>query len=208
VRRSSLENIGFEDLKPDEFACPTLIPSPLKVTAASPQPLHWYARGDFLSPEWFGAVAAPQRAAGFVPHGMRYALAARLKDTKEWTLNRVELVSLLKFDEPRVYVLDHLPRMDQLSGEDVPTRGLDDFERTALEKLWRDEDIVVDVRGDECRMLGSLRAARQCLDCHSVERGELLGAFTYVLRPGENGALGVVQRGSGIGPPKTAADDL
>jgi len=30
-------------------------------------------------------------------------------------------------------------------------------------------------------MLGSLRAAKQCLECHTAKRGDLLGAFSYVL---------------------------
>jgi hypothetical protein len=35
-------------------------------------------------------------------------------------------------------------------------------------------------------MLGSLRAAKQCLDCHNVQRGELLGAFSYRLTLAED----------------------
>ena len=35
--------------------------------------------------------------------------------------------------------------------------------------------------GAEYQMLGSLRAAKPCLDCHNVQRGELLGAFSYRL---------------------------
>jgi hypothetical protein len=46
----------------------------------------------------------------------------------------------------------------------------------------RDDDVVVKKDGDNYGMLGSLRAAKQCLECHSVERGELLGAFSYLLR--------------------------
>ncbi len=30
-------------------------------------------------------------------------------------------------------------------------------------------------------MLGSVRAASQCVECHSVKRGTLLVAFTYTL---------------------------
>jgi hypothetical protein len=36
---------------------------------------------------------------------------------------------------------------------------------------------------DRIRMVGSVRAAKDCLDCHSVDRGHLLGAFTYELVP-------------------------
>ena len=35
--------------------------------------------------------------------------------------------------------------------------------------------------GPAYRMLGSLRAAKQCLDCHTASRGDLLGAFSYAL---------------------------
>ncbi len=52
------------------------------------------------------------------------------------SLTRLELVSLLKFDEPRVYVLDCLPRMDQLPSDDVLTRALNEFEQSSLESLW------------------------------------------------------------------------
>jgi hypothetical protein len=103
-------------------------------------------------------------------------------DDSKWTISRLELVSLLKFDEPRVYVLDHLPRMDQLSSDNAPTRPLDAFESESLAKLRTDEDVVVKGEGTDYRMLGSLRAAKQCLDCHGVLRGELLGAFSYSLR--------------------------
>jgi nitrate reductase cytochrome c-type subunit len=72
--------------------------------------------------------------------------------------------------------------MDQLSSDNVPTRSLDSFESKSLAQLWADEDVVVSHEGNEYRMLGSLRAARQCLECHSVQRGELLGAFSYSLR--------------------------
>jgi hypothetical protein len=72
--------------------------------------------------------------------------------------------------------------MDQLSVDNVPTRPLDAFESLALEKLWTAEDVVIDHDGNDYRMLGSLRAASQCLDCHATKRGDLLGAFTYFLR--------------------------
>jgi hypothetical protein len=58
---------------------------------------------------------------------------------------------------------------------------LNEFEASALEKLRSDEDLVVQSEGENYQMLGSLRAAKQCLDCHNVQRGELLGAFSYRL---------------------------
>jgi hypothetical protein len=101
-------------------------------------------------------------------------------DTDEnWTVRRMELVSLLTHDEPCVYVSDELPRMDKAA--EYPVRPLDVFERRALGKLERGEDLVYETETNRLRMLGALRAARQCQQCHQVERGELLGAFSYVL---------------------------
>jgi hypothetical protein len=169
--------------------------------------LHKLSRGDFLDADGFGHIIERQQSAGFIEHGMHFSPVNGLKDEDAWTIEQLELVSLLKFDAPRVYVLEHLPRMDQLSSDDAPTRELDDFEAKALKLLWTEEDIVLEQHDDVYRMVGSLRAAKQCLDCHSVERGELLGAFTYVLRRGESGALGFVQAGDEMWPPGAAADE-
>jgi len=145
--------------------------------------LHKASRYDFLDAESFGVVIEPQvQVVGFVEHGFHHSPDQSLKNENAWTIERLELVSLLKFEEPRVYVLDHLPRMDQLSGDEVPTRSLDEFEIDALQQLRTDKDIITISQGSEYRMLGSLRAAKQCLECHNVSRGELLGAFSYDLR--------------------------
>jgi hypothetical protein len=50
-----------------------------------------------------------------------------------------------------------------------------------LKRLRSDEDLVIDDAPNRIRMVGSLRAGKGCLECHSVRRGELLGAFSYVL---------------------------
>jgi hypothetical protein len=69
--------------------------------------------------------------------------------------------------------------MDELA--EAPTRTLDRFEALALAQLRSGEELVVEENADKLRMLGSLRAAKQCTDCHSVNRGDLLGAFAYRL---------------------------
>mgnify|MGYP007059411085 CR=1 FL=1 len=146
--------------------------------------LHTASRRDFLHPDGFGAVIEPrQQMVGFIEHGFHYPPLSFMENPEVWTLERLELVSLLKFDAPRVYVLDHLPRMDQLQGTDIPTRDLDVFETAALAKLWTEEDVVISDAGEHgrVRMLGTLRATKECLDCHNVQRGTLLGAFSYVL---------------------------
>ena len=90
-----------------------------------------------------------------------------------------ELVSLLMHDEPCVYDIDSLS-VDNL--ENVPTRPLDAFEQSALEQVQNGDRIVFEEQAGDIRMLGELRAIKQCQECHSVEQGTLLGAFSYRLR--------------------------
>jgi hypothetical protein len=139
------------------------------------QYLHDVSRNSFLDLDAFGVKSAKGRV-GFVEHGFRLPPDSSVQSL---TVVRLELVSLLRFDEPRVYVLDHLPRMDQLRDGEVATRSLDDFELDGLKRLWTQQDLVVRWQNNGYRMLGSLRAASQCLDCHNVRRGALLGAFSY-----------------------------
>lgn len=134
----------------------------------------------FLDSERIGFVKSRQVAAGFESHAMTRSpnqiLATELSN---WQISRLDLVSLLKFAEPRVYLSERLPRMEEL--RNAETRPVDDFERQTLEQLRGGEDIVVDQQLNTIRMVGAVRAAKQCLDCHSVRRGDLLGAFSYLL---------------------------
>jgi len=91
------------------------------------------------------------------------------------------LVSLLKSDQPRVYLSRNLPNMKELDG--APMRALNEFEKNSLQKLRDGEHLVVESSNAEIRMLGGIRTANQCVECHRVQRGYLLGAFTYTLRP-------------------------
>jgi hypothetical protein len=129
----------------------------------------------FLNPFGFGYVRDREHVAGFRPHQFRREPAA----PKRWQVERLELVGLLKYDEPVAYLSENLPKMDEL--RDVETRPLDAFEQEALAALRRGEDLMVQEAPDRMRMLGSLRAVRQCVRCHHAERGELLGAFSYKL---------------------------
>jgi hypothetical protein len=185
LRRPALRDIRFDgvaaDNPPTDQGYWRALFVPEKSNAV--EHLHTASRRDFLDPDGFGiAIVPPLTVTGFVEHGFHYPPINGMVDAKRWMILRLDLVSLLKFAEPRVYVLDHLPRMDQLSSENAPTRPLDAFESDALAKLRTDEDVIVKSEGTEYRMLGSLRAAKQCLDCHGVQRGELLGAFSYSLR--------------------------
>ncbi len=96
-----------------------------------------------------------------------------------WRVSNLLLMSLLKFDRPYVYVSEFMPAMTELP--DLEKRDLTAFENKALQRLYSGEDIVSDTSDDKIKMLGSLRASKDCLSCHSADRGELLGAFSYEL---------------------------
>ncbi len=170
--------------------------------------MHEESLFDFVNRRGWGYVRDRDHVAGFQPHQFRnspvvpaanavekysenvfdaasshenFSRDAVARDADQnWAIRKVELVSLLKHDEPSVYISDELPRMDRLA--EVPVRPLDNYERQALETLERGEDVATGTPdSNRIRMLGAIRAARSCLKCHSVERGELLGAFSYVL---------------------------
>ena len=65
---------------------------------------------------------------------------------------------------------------------EAPTRPLDKFEASGLEKLRRGEDLVIGPTSDGLRMLGSIRSTKQCIQCHRGERGDLLGTFSYTMK--------------------------
>jgi hypothetical protein len=130
-----------------------------------------------------GYIEGPQRAIGFETHAFSEipALIGDRAQAESWQLVRLELISLLKHADPVAYVSEELPRMDEL--KDAPTRPLDSFEVASLPRLATEEDVVIDNAPHQIRMLGAIRAAKDCLQCHSVRRGKLLGAFSYELVP-------------------------
>jgi hypothetical protein len=131
---------------------------------------------DFAYPEGFGYFKDRRHVAGFQAH--RFSCVPDAPPSL--SVRRVDLVGLVKHAEPVAYVSSHLPRMDQL--REAPTRPLDAFESAALEKLLQGEDLVVGTAARRTRMLGAVRAVKQCVECHGVERGHLLGAFSYTLQ--------------------------
>lgn len=163
--------------------------------------LHEQGTADFLNPQRFGYVQDREHVAGFVAHGFDDAprIAAQTNgDRAEWKIERLELVSLLKPTGPYVYVSEKLPRADAMQRAD--TRELDDFETRAMRQLRTDEDVVIEEVDEKLRMIGALRAGSHCIQCHSVQRGELIGAFTYEL---ERQAKPPVRQTAVVEPPQT-----
>lgn len=198
MSRARKERIALPKTEPIPLPSPSYVPEydpatdrsvPLAkdATSSDAQPaketlLSMHDRGlqEFLDPDRMGYVKDREHIAGFESHAFQSIPQVDSSGNNEqWQVTRLELVSLLKHDVPRVYVSENLPQMDEL--ENAVTRPLDDFESSALEKLRRTEDLVVQISVNRIRMLGSLRAGKDCLECHSVQRGDLLGAFSYDL---------------------------
>lgn len=184
--------------KADEPARSVLSWLPTREDAAN---LHDSNRRFFANYWSYGWVQSVDRVAGFDPHKIGYAppmpidmapqpLVERdgrkvphehpTAQSKRWKLARLELVSLLKHETPRVYLSDHLPRMEDLSS--TKTRALDDFETPSLTKLLDGEELITAATPNRIVMLGAVRASNDCRQCHQVPRGTLLGAFSYELR--------------------------
>lgn len=170
---------GGPPVQQPDYAAPFVHPPVLAdlPTDDAPKLHEMHAGGvlDFVNPKGFGFVKDRNRVAGFQPHGMSKVPAAG-----RWEVARIELIGLVVRPAPVVYVSPHLPRMDEL--KTAPTRPPDAFETAALESLRKGDDVYA--RGTEKagRMVGAIRAAKQCTTCHGCERGELLGAFSYGLR--------------------------
>lgn len=147
--------------------------------------LHLAGMLDFFNPNDFGYVKSVNEVAGFRPHHFKRLpdptdLMEPERAASNWSVERLELVGLLLHEEPVVYVSDNLPKMEP--GIDMPTRQLDAFEREAFRRLEAGEELATLQTGNHLRVLGAIRAAKECLKCHQVNRGDLLGAFSYRLR--------------------------
>jgi hypothetical protein len=131
---------------------------------------------DFVNPSGFGYIKDRRHVTGFETHRFGQVPAP----AKRWTVQTLELVSLLLNVEPAVYVSDHLPKMEP--HRDVPIRPLDRFERFGLGNLRHGEDLFIASERESVRMIGAVRSTSQCMVCHDCQRGDLLGAFTYTLK--------------------------
>ncbi len=177
ARETTPRQPGFDDM-------PSWSPRELKGESEREGPpsvdllkMHEGGALDFLHPKGFGYVKDRRHVAGFQPHQF-----SQVPEPKErWKLERLDLVSLLLHEEPVAYVSARLPKMDEL--REAPTRQLDEIEVAGLKALREGEDLFVRPTEGGVRMLGSLRAVKQCLSCHDARRGDLLGAFSYTLRP-------------------------
>lgn len=131
---------------------------------------------DFVNPFGFGYVKDREHVAGFLKHGM----SKMPKADSTWSVAHLELVGLVVHEKPVVYVTANLPQMEEV--QHVPNRPIDTFEQDGLDALRNGEDLYYRGNETQARMMGSIRATKQCLACHGGSRGDLLGAFSYGLR--------------------------
>ena len=141
---------------------------------------HFQRLHDFLYPGFYGWVDANGERLGFVPHAFHVSTDGFSNAAIAKKLKRMELVSMLKYEQPRVYVLDHMPRMDQLSQANVLTRDLNAFESRALAQLKNNQVLFSERQNDgKTLALGAIVTLESCTDCHTTQVGEMLGAFSY-----------------------------
>ncbi len=186
VEQNNIQNLPFNG---EGVVLPDLrwrFDDPLIGNANSYKQMHSHSLIDFAHPATLGIVTQPRIVVGNQPHAFQFPIqemSGEFLESGNLELQSLELISLRRFDTPRVYVLDHLPRMDQLSGEDTPTRELTKFELSALETLQSPAaaptEIVKQQTTDGLLMVGAVRAFNACLQCHNAKHEELLGAFTY-----------------------------
>lgn len=163
--------------------------------------MHRDSLEDFFEPGRMGYVKDRQHVAGFTSHRFTRMPGTEqpsrgemfrqptseevLRPPREswrlrWAIVKLELIGILRHSQPVAYVSDHLPQLDELSKYRV--RDLTDFEESALAQMQSGENCVIDDQPDQILMVGSLRASEDCLQCHRVPQGTLLGALTYELR--------------------------
>ncbi len=152
------------------------------------QPYHRQGLFSFLFPWNFGYVKDRDHVSGFSPHGFRINVWNQVGDGERWQVKHVQLIGVLLHDPPIVYLTDKLPSMDQV--RQGKTRSLDLFEEAGMPSLREGEDLFVVRKDDTIRMLGAIRATKTCQKCHDAEIGDLLGAFSYTLRPTKKEAKG------------------
>lgn len=118
-----------------------------------------------------------------LPDGSVRAVREQVWVVKDW-----QLMSVNAETGPAVYLIDTKGRhvlmrakVENFDGKTAPKRPPTEFETAALAKLRDGDDLVLQSSSKEMRVLGAVRARQDCLSCHKVEVGDLLGAFTYKL---------------------------
>jgi hypothetical protein len=122
----------------------------------------------------FGYFRDRGHVAGFEAHGFTVP-----QDSPKPVPKRTQLVGLVVHPQPVVYMTADMPNMADVAK--IPVRPLDAFETLGLKALREGASLFARENSNRVRMLGPIRAAKQCTECHGCERGQLLGAFSYTI---------------------------
>ena len=108
-----------------------------------------------------------------------------------WFVADLTLIGVAKHHPPRAFggalSMDvfHRPS-DEMPLRRSAGRAITAAESRALHALDAGERLVVVPEGGGLRVTGAIRAADECLGCHTDKRaGDMLGAFVYLLQPVE-----------------------
>jgi hypothetical protein len=143
-----------------------------------------YSQRAFLSSQ--GAVSRPRYDDRNLTLTVPEEQALKVRE-RVWLARDMQLVGLLMHDTPVVYVNKDVGNHSDRKAKRPPTqtRSLDAFESDALTRLRDGSEVVARTNASKMRLLGAIRARQECLKCHDVQQGDLLGAFSYslALRP-------------------------
>lgn len=101
--------------------------------------------------------------------------------------HEIRLIGMTPEYGPRLFTDMHPPKIKEIP--DSPSRPLTPNELEALERLRRGESRTEtfppdpEQHAEGIRVMAPLFATQDCLKCHSVALGEMLGAFDYHLIP-------------------------
>jgi hypothetical protein len=101
-------------------------------------------------------------------------------------LKRVDLIGIAEHSSPVAFISRYrVPTKadftNALFRPKVDVRPLTAFETNAVAQLNAGNDIVVDF--NQRAIVGAIRARTECIKCHEVKRGALLGALSYMIAP-------------------------
>jgi len=193
------EQFDLDILAAEEILSPRIYGA---ITSRRDSEAHVQSLLNFVNPPGWGFVRSKSEVAGFQSHRFRSrpVILNESGALDDWRITRLELVSLLKHPTPQIYIEASLPDLEKLRQKDVPTRAPDPFEKRALRFIKEGYDVVIDEQSDHIRMFGSLRAMKDCRQCHEVPENTLLGAFTYELRKPTASLTGTLPSGSAEAP--------
>lgn len=96
-----------------------------------------------------------------------------------WKVAKLELIGIARHPDPVVFP-DGKPLG---AGKNPPTRSLDELETASLSALRKGSPLEIKATTGEIRVVGPIRSRAECVQCHQDRKDDLLGAFSYVLRP-------------------------